>query len=157
MGIPCNTNAAGNNHNRTEFFGQQGDMIVIGESNSSESDTLSVLRRILDDEAVMISRYHKDIHSILPLSVINGFPNKRTDYYEVIHDIKVVLGIQISTITFHILFVLNLFDVKLSIQDFATFLIDTSHQELLYSVKQFVPAIENIDENYNGISYHPIK
>ena len=157
MGIPCNTNAAGNNHNRTEFFGQQCDKIIIGESNSSDTDTLSVTRRILDDVAVMVSRYGIDVQRIRPLSVINGFPNKRTEYYEVVHDIQAILGIQISTLTYHVLFILNLFGLRLSIQDFKVFFIDNTHQDLLPSVKRIIPNIEAIDGNCGGINYCPIK
>lgn len=157
MGIPCKTNAAGNNHNRTEFFGQQGDMIIIGESNSSDTDTLSVTRRILDDVAVMVSRYSIDAKKIRPLSVINGFPNRRTDYYEVVHDIQSILGIQISTVTYHLLFVLNLFGIKLSITDFTAFFIDNTHQDLLPALRRIIPNIEAIDGNCGGINYRPIK
>lgn len=157
MGIPCKTNAAGNNHNRTEFFGQQGDMIIIGESNSSDTDTLSITRRILDDVAVMVSRYRIDAKKIRPLSVINGFPNKRTDYYEVVHDIQSILGIQISTVTYHLLFVLNLFGIKLSITDFTAFFIDNTDQDLLPALRSKIPDIATIDDNCGGINYHPIK
>ncbi len=157
MGIPCNTNAAGNNHNRTEFFGQEGDSVIIGESNSSETDTLSISRRILDDVAVMVSRYSINIQKIFPLSVINGFPNKRTDYYEVVHDIHNILGIRISTVTFHILFILNLFGIKLNVEDFAEFYIDNTYQDLLPAVNKIIPNIGTIDKNSEGISYHPIK
>lgn len=157
MGISCNTNAAGNNHNRTEFFGQDGNMVIIGESNSSDTDTLSVSRRILDDVAVMVSRYGIKKQSILPLSVINGFPNKRTDYYEVVHDIQSILGIQICTVTFHLLFVLSLFGVKLQIRDFAPFVIDNTHQDLLPVIRKIIPRIDEIDKGCNGVNYHPIK
>ena len=157
MGIPCNINASGNNHNRTEFFGQEGDFVIIGESNSSESDSLSVSRRILDDVAVMVSRYGIDIQKILSLSVINGFPNKRTDYYEVVHDIHSILGIRICTVTFHILFILNLFGIRLCVEDFAEFYIDNTHQDLLPAVNKIIPNIGTIDKNSEGISYHPIK
>ncbi len=157
MGIPCNANAAGNNHNRTEFFGQEGDMVIIGESNSSDTDTLSVARRILDDVAVMVSRYGRDKQRILPLSVINGFPNKRTDYYEVVHDIQSILGIQICTVTFHILFILNLYGIKLHIRDFGAFVIDNTHRDLLPSILRIIPSIEAIDKSCCGVSYRPIK
>lgn len=157
MGIPCNTNAAGNNHMRTEFFGQKDGMIIIGESNSSEKDTLSVSRRILDDEAVMIGRYKKMPEQIYPISVLNGLPNKRTDYYEVIHDINNILGIKINTITYHILFVLNLFRIKLRINDFEDFRIDITNMDLLPAVQKHIPNIKEIDECSNGIGYKPIK
>ncbi len=157
MGIPCNATAAGNNHIRTEFFGQQSGMIIIGESNSSDTDTLSVSRRILDDEAVMIGRYNCQKDIILPLSVINGLPNKRTDYYEVIQDIKNILGIQINTVTFHVLFLLNIFDKKLNISDFKSFIIDKKNQDLAPYVKLHIPRIDTIDESVDSVNFKPNK
>ena len=157
LGIPCNTNAAGNNHNRTEFFGQQDQLIIIGESNSSDGDTLSITRRILDDEAVMVSRYGIDKERIRPLSVMNGLPHKRADYYEVVHDIRAILGIQVSTITYHILFILNLFGIRLGIQDLAAFVIDNKNQDLLPVMKELIPDIETIDQNCHGNGYLPTK
>ena len=157
MGIPCNATAAGNNHIRTEFFGQETRMIIIGESNSSDTDTLSVTRRIMDDEAVMIGRYKYQKNDILPLSVINGLPNKRTDYYEVIQDIKNILGIQIYTVTFHVLFLLNLFNKKLRIIDFGQFIIDKNNQDLATFVKHHIPRIDTIDESIDSANFKPIK
>lgn len=101
LGICCNTNVAGNNHIRIEFFAECDNHYIIGESQISNSDTLSVTRRILDDLAVLIGRYHFGQENIVPLAVVNGFPNKRTDFYEVIEDIRNVLGIQVMTLSYH--------------------------------------------------------
>ena len=157
MGIPTNSKAKGNNHNRTEFFGEKGDSIIIGESNCDNSDVLTVSRRILDDVAVMISRYNKGYSKIVPLSVINGFPNKRTDYYEVIYDINNILKISVCTVTFYVLFILNLFGRKLSIDDFKQFEIDNNHLDLAPIVKLFIPDIERIDRDIASSNYRPIK
>lgn len=157
MGIPTNAKAKGNNHNRIEFFGQQGNNIIIGETNCDNTDVLTISRRILDDEAVMISRHNKEATHIVPLSVINGFPNKRTDYYEVIYDINNVLNVSISTITFYVLFILNLFDKKLSVEDFKEFSINRFQQDITPAVKIFIPEIEHIDLGIASSNYSPIK
>ena len=161
MGIPTNAKAVGNNHNRTEFFGQKGDLIIIGESTNSnkskDSDLLSVPRRILDDEAVMIGRYGRTVADVVPISVMNGLPNKRTDYYEVVYDIQSVLGIPISTITFHLLRMLNLYRKSLSIADFKSFRVDHKHQELLTAMERFIPDVSMVDLGWAGSDYRPIK
>lgn len=157
MGIKCHAAAIGNNHIRIEFFGLQNDKIIIGESNSKENDTLTVLRRILDDEAVMISRYKINKKNIVALSVLNNLPNKRTDYYEVVNDMENVLNLQVSTITFHALFVLNLFNIKLSLTEFESFVINRTNQDLTTYLQRYIPDIITIDQDNSSANYKPIK
>lgn len=158
MGIPCNVTATGNNHIRVEFFGRQGSYIIIGEStNSKESEILTVLRRILDDEAVMIGRYGAKKETIIPLAVLNGLPNKRTDYYEEVNDIKQVLDIQVNTITFYVLFLLNLFNIKMNIVDFGSFIINKDLQDLEPYVENYINNIRTIDKNIGSSNYTPVK
>lgn len=157
MGIHCNVNAAGNNHIRTEFFGEKDSLFIIGESDIVNSDTLAIPRRILDDVAMLIGRYNIDKDKIVPLSVINGLPNKRTDYYEVVYDVCNILGIQICTITYHILWLLNFTNVGLSISDFKSFIVDKNNQNLLPAVRIHIPHISSIDSCVNGYNYKPEK
>ena len=157
LGICCNTNVAGNNHIRIEFFAECDNHYIIGESQISNSDTLSVTRRILDDLAVLISRYHFEQDSIVPLAVVNGFPNKRTDFYEVIEDINNVLNIQVVTLSYHALFVLNLFQPHISIDCIKSFIINRSSDSLLPPLKKIIPQIDKVDKNVRGVNYTPIK
>lgn len=158
LGYQCGTKPAGNNHIRTEFFAQVEDKILIGESEITNSDTLSVCRRILDDVTVMISRfgYHKE--NIIPLSVINGLPNKRTDYYEVVSDIHNILGVQISTITYYLLFVIQLFKIPLKGADFERFFVSKDCDSLIQAIQTHIELILNIDDNIsNSGNYSPSK
>lgn len=157
MGIPCNVNAAGNNHIRTEFFGEEDGNIIMGESDIKNSDTLAIPRRILDDVAVLVSRYGMDKDKIVPLSVINGLPNKRTDYYEVVYDVCQILGIQIYTITYHILWLLNFYNIEFSISNFKSFIIDKNNQDLLPALEMHIQSIASIDGCCNGCNYKPNK
>lgn len=157
LGCTCNVNAQGNQHNRTEFFAEDGDSIIIGESEITSTDTLSVNRRILDDMAVLISRYGYSKESILPLSVINGLPNKRTDYYEVIKDIKNILGVQISTITYHILFMLHLYQIRLSKEVLEKFYIDKDHLSLIEPTSEVIKNLSKKDKNLFTTNYIPTK
>ena len=157
LGICCNTNAEGNNHNRIEFFAECEDYFIIGESQISNADTLSVTRRILDDLAVLISRYQFEKDKLIPLAVVNGFPNKRTDFYEVIEDINNVIKVQVVTLSYHALFVLNLFKPHISVRHFKSFVINRTKDSLLSPMKRIIEKLEDIDENTNGIHYTPIK
>ena len=138
LGFTANSNAQGNQHNRIEFFALVDDKYLIGECETG-NDVLSVSRRILDDLAVLVSRYSVNLEDIIPLAVINRLPNKRTDYYEVIEDINKVLGIQIHTITYACLFFLNLFNIKLSVEDFKLFILNRQSSELNSILERFIP------------------
>ncbi|MFI3297647.1 MAG: 4Fe-4S binding protein [bacterium] len=157
LGVICNTNASGNNHIRIEFFAESGKSIIVGESNIKNSDSLAVTRRILDDLSVLIGRYGFSQEQIIPLAVLNGLPNKRTDYYEVIEDVKNVLGIQINTITYHILFILNLFCLNVDAECLAKFIVTRDTSTLLDCVKALKNDIEQVDKNINGVNYQPNK
>lgn len=143
LGFTANCNTQGNQHNRIEFFTLVDDKYLIGECETS-NDVLSVSRRILDDLAVLVSRYSINLEDIIPLAVINRLPNKRTDYYEVIEDIHKVLGVQINTITYACLFFLNLFNIKLSVEDFKQFILNRKSYELNSILERFIPNFSQI-------------
>lgn len=158
LGCPCATKPAGNNHVRTEFFAQIEDKVIIGESEITNTDTLSVCRRILDDLSVLISRNGFKYDDIIPVAVINGLPNKRTDFYEVITDINNVLGIQISTITYYLLFVLNLFNIPLTISDLKKYVVGKEKFSLIEVIQTHIHDIINIDANIEESgNYQPSK
>ena len=160
LGIPCNVRVHGNNHVRTEFFAElPNDKVLIGESNvRTEEDTLSVTRRIIDDYAVLVGRYGYRGTQIIPLAVLNGLPNKRVDLYEVIEDVKNVLKLKIYTVTYHILFLLNLFNVKLNEETIKEFYVSNKENgSLLIGIKKKIPGIDKIDRNVNGSNYQPVK
>jgi ferredoxin len=56
-------------------------------------------RALLEDVAVLHSRYGYAVADIDPISIILTFPNIRSEYYQVIRDIEFVLGIRCRTIT----------------------------------------------------------
>ena len=143
LGITANTNTQGNQHNRIEFFAFVDEKYLIGECETS-NDVLSVSRRILDDLAVLVSRYAINISDIIPLAVINRLPNKRTDFYEVIEDIDRVIGVQINTISYACLFFLNLFNCKISVIDFKSFILNRNNSDLGVFIKAFIPNFSKV-------------
>jgi NAD-dependent dihydropyrimidine dehydrogenase PreA subunit len=62
-------------------------------------DSLESPRAILDDVAVLSSRYEIEKEEIKPFIVSLEFPNIRTEYWRVIKDIRDVLGIRIHSLT----------------------------------------------------------
>jgi len=56
-------------------------------------------RALLEDVAVLHSRYGYAVDGIDPVSIILSLPNARSEYYQVIRDIEKVLGIRCRTVT----------------------------------------------------------
>lgn len=56
-------------------------------------------RALLEDVAVLHSRYGFSVTDIDPLSVVLVLPNVRSEYYRVIRDIERVLNVRCRTIT----------------------------------------------------------
>ena len=84
---------------RTDLVGTE----FIGEIEFGE-DILETPRSILDDVAVLKSRYNIDFKKIKTLIFIDKLPHIRSEIWEVIGDIKKITGIQIETITLLYLF-----------------------------------------------------
>lgn len=63
------------------------------------SGVLESPRALLEDVAVLHARYGYAVADIDPISIILSFPNVRSEYYQVIRDIEVVLGLRCRTIT----------------------------------------------------------
>lgn len=79
-------------------------------------DTLDASRGILDDIAVMNTRYNINKHRNKPLVVCLHFPNARQGYWQVVKDIRVVENIWINTVSIGELLILlwnnKIFDTK---------------------------------------------
>ena len=56
-------------------------------------------RDLLDALAVMMSRYHWSIHEVVPLIITDELPNRRSEYWEIVKDIREVTGVRIATVT----------------------------------------------------------
>ena len=83
-------------------------------------DSLESPRAILDDIAVLVSRYGIDASIIKPFIVSLEFPNIRTEYWRVIKDISNVLKVKINSLSIGVLllFVWNFINVDFQSKDF---------------------------------------
>lgn len=70
-------------------------------------DTLEASRAILDDIAVLYTRYGIEKNANMPLVICLQLPNARQGYWQVVKDIKAVEDIVISTMTVGALMLLN--------------------------------------------------
>jgi NAD-dependent dihydropyrimidine dehydrogenase PreA subunit len=158
LGFNTKVRVIGNNDIRFDLIGMIENSIVIGEIGLNGTDILEEPRAILDDVAVLQSRYGFEINSIKPVIITLSFPNKRSDVYEVIYDIQKILSIRISTISFHILILLNLFRKKVNLNEMMVlFYVDKDNKSILEATLKVFPDIIKIDPYYNSEFYQAIK
>lgn len=106
IGLNARTRRRGDTNMRIDAVGySRSERPFVAEIET----TMAVLespRALLEDAAILHSRYGYDLKQIDPLSVILAFPNVRSEYYQVIRDIENVLGLRCRTITIGALIVL---------------------------------------------------
>jgi len=73
------------------------DHKIVCEVEIPSTAVLDAPRNLLDDIAVLVSRREIKCDKLIPLVICWDFPNNRTDYWNVVKDIKDVLGIEIKT------------------------------------------------------------
>ena len=69
------------------------------EAEFGDVAVLDAPRDLLDDLAVSVGRHSKNIKNITALVVTDVLPNRRSEYWRIIQDIKNVLGVRIGTVT----------------------------------------------------------
>ncbi|MCO4320973.1 hypothetical protein [Aliidiomarina quisquiliarum] len=89
----------GDNNERFDAFLNFDKYYALAEIEIPSISILDAPRNLLDNYAVAISRRQLADKPIIPLVIFWDIPNKRTDYWNVIYDIKNVLGIEIKTIS----------------------------------------------------------
>lgn len=113
------------------------------------ADMLDVSRALLDDVAVINTRYNvkKDMNH--PLAIVLGLPNKRTDYWQVVKDIRKVVNLQINTITFGALLILLWNNV--TINDFDEFYIDVDNSSIRQVIENKIGRSCSISDGTLGV------
>lgn len=114
LGIPASLRRTGDVYTRMDAIYKIGSKVSPLEIEFGQ-DTLSASRRILDDIAILHTRYKLDKMIQLPLIVCLTLPNARQGYWQVIRDIKKVEKISISTITVGVLLIFLWHAEKLNI------------------------------------------
>ena len=99
-------------------------------------------RALLEDVAILHARYGYDISAIDPISIILAFPNVRSEYYQVIRDIDVVLGLKVRTITIGALISMM----------WAHEHIDGFLDELFFLGKETADLSDSLGESLKGVS-----
>lgn len=89
----------GDNNERFDAFIEFCEYDSVVEIEIPSTAILDAPRNLLDDYAIMLSRNKMTKKPIIPLVICWDLPNKRSDYWNVIQDIRKVLNLQIKTIS----------------------------------------------------------
>lgn len=103
IGISCRTRRRGDTNVRIDAVARFADSKIAAIELEFGNAALESPRALLEDLAVLHSRYGVEVESAYAISVLLALPNVRSEYYRVIDDIKVVLGIDCRTITVAVL------------------------------------------------------
>jgi Fe-S-cluster-containing hydrogenase component 2 len=69
------------------------------EAEFGDVAVLDAPRDLMDDVAVCVGRHGKDKGSMVAMVITDVLPNRRSEYWRILQDIKTVLDVKISTVT----------------------------------------------------------
>ncbi|MDD3906221.1 MAG: 4Fe-4S binding protein [Candidatus Omnitrophica bacterium] len=114
LGLQAGIRRAGDVNIRMDIVFEEQNQKVKGVGEVEFGmDVLSTSRNTLDNIAVFISRY--EMGSVLPAVFLLTLPNQRSEYWQVIKDIRVILKTSIRTVTLGALLLFLWNKVKLPI------------------------------------------
>ena len=106
LGCSCAIRRIGDVYTRMDAIYKSGDSSLGALEIEFGKDTLDASRGILDDIAVLNTRYNIEKEDNNPLVVCLQLPNARQGYWQVVKDIKIVENIKINTISIGALLIL---------------------------------------------------
>ena len=106
LGCSCAIRRIGDVYTRMDAIYNSGTNSIGAMEIEFGKDTLDASRGILDDIAVLHTRYNIPKEQNNPLVVCLQLPNARQGYWQVVKDIKVVENIKINTISIGALLIL---------------------------------------------------
>lgn len=69
------------------------------EAEFGDVAVLDAPRDLMDDVAVCVGRHGKDKGSMVAMVITDVLPNRRSEYWRILQDIKIVLDVKIATVT----------------------------------------------------------
>jgi len=76
------------------------------EAEFGDTAVLDAPRDLMDDIAVSVGRFGKNIETLVALVITDLLPNRRSEYWRIVQDIRAVLELRIGTVTVFALFLL---------------------------------------------------
>lgn len=127
---------------------------IVSEVEVPSTAILDAPRNLLDDIAVLANRRRIQVDTLIPLVICWDFPNNRTDYWNVVKDIKNVLGVEIKTCSILGLAVLAWTENSFDARSDAYYLVPTKNS--LDHVLEILANNDIDEQKYKGLFY-PIK
>ena len=151
LGCNCSMRRIGDVYTRMDaIYSLPEDNIIGAIEIEFGKDTLEASRAILDDVAVMNTRYGIDKLLNSPLAVCLQLPNARQGYWQVVKDINIVENIKINTITIGALMLLvwngSFFTTKEN-----DFYLDYDNMNLREIISKFIGENISITNKFLGI------
>lgn len=147
LGNKATLTRKGNVYTRMDGFIDSGNNFGVVEVETG-TDMLDVSRALLDDVAVVNVRYGIKKTDNHPLAVVLGLPNKRTDYWQVLKDIKNVVGLKIGTVTFGALLII-MWNLK-KVDDFDRFYIDVDNSSIRKEIEKIIGRSAKVSYGTEG-------
>jgi hypothetical protein len=157
ISLGCNalTSRVGDVYTRLDGIYESSEGTIGAIEIEFEKDTLGAVRNILDDIAVLHSRYNFDKNRNHSVVVCLQLPNERQGYWQVVKDIKKIEKIEVNTITVGALLILMwnnvLFDPKIN-----SFYADYDNKTIRIQLEKCLDRLINLDEGVLGL-LEPIK
>lgn len=150
LNIPISFSRKGDNNARydAKLDINNGQFEGIIEVEVPSTAMLDAPRNLLDDIAVVSNRSAITLNQIIPIVICWTFPNKRTDYWNVVNDINKVLDIKIKTISIMALAVYYWTNSQINLEN-DSFYVDVENN----SLKEVIELLnkEDIDlSNFDG-------
>lgn len=149
MGYNCAISRTGDVYTRMDGVYTDNECFGVIEIEFGR-DTLEASRGILDDVAVLESRFNINKHDNTPLVVCLSLPNKRQGYFQVVKDVNRVIDMKIQTITLGALLVL-LWNGKSVDFSSKLFYADFDDMSIRNEVENILGRRVNITNGYLGV------
>lgn len=98
--MPINIFQQGNSNFRIDADLDYSEMQFLFEFEFGITDSLNTYRRLLDALAIRATNDRVSVNDLVPIIVFDIFPNKRSDFWQVLQDIGEVLNIEFKVLTF---------------------------------------------------------
>ncbi len=150
-GIQCRVRRKGDTNVRIDAVTAFDDGKVGVVEVELSGAALESPRAILEDIAVLHSRFAMPLSAIVPVSIVLSLPNARSEYYRVIHDIYEVLQLRVRTLTLGSIFLVVWGFGRIESLEGDTFATDEDGCDLTASVARTLGvSVSALGEPYRG-------
>lgn len=144
LGMPCSMRRRGDVNIRMDIIFGFSKCLGTAEVEFAQEASLDSPRNILDNSAVLSSRYKRNIEDIAKLIVLLNLPNQRSEYWQIIEDIHSVLKAKIGTITVGALVILVWTNTKLLLTPDSFFYTDTNTRSIKKQIQMLTALPPNM-------------